>query len=183
MMAVRRFFSIRYVYNHGFMLSRGCAAAAAQQLDPAVADQLRLFRLLNLCRLRRTRVSRHVVSLGYRGCRSGRCRGSSTLIVQSVISNGSADIVGWTHHLVAPPATRYQRHFAWEIPGINAIRRHVSQLVETLRERTLIKIERTAGKRSFRVGAPSNRSDETAAEVAICILSGHMEAPHTLPSL
>jgi hypothetical protein len=39
------------------------------------------------------------------------------------------------------------------------------------------------GKRSFRVSAPNNRSDETAAEVAVCRLSGYMEAPHTPPSL
>jgi hypothetical protein len=52
-------------------------------------------------------------------------------------------------------------------------RRHASQLVETLRERTLIKIECTVGKRSFRFGAPNNRSDKMVAEVAACRLSGH----------
>jgi hypothetical protein len=158
-------FATRYVYNHGLLLSRGHAAAVAQQLDPDVADR------------------RHVVSLGFRGYRSGRRRGHSTPIVQSVIDNESADIVGWTHHLVAPPAARYQRHFAREVPVIIGNRRHTSQLVETLRERTLIEIERTAGKRSFRVGAPNNLSDEAAAGVAACRLSGHMEAPHTTPSL
>jgi hypothetical protein len=128
-----------------------------------------------LCRLCWTR-DRLVVSLGYRGCCSGRRRGRSTPIVQSVIGIGPADIVGWTHHLVALPAARYQRHFAGKIPVIIGNHRHASQLVETLRERTLIKIECTAGKRSFRVGAPNNPSDETAAEV-VCRLSGHMEAP------
>jgi hypothetical protein len=160
---------------------RGHAATAVQQLDPDVADQLRSFGLLALCRLRRTRDRRHVVSLGCRGCRSGRRRGRSTPIVQSVIDNGSADIVGWMHHLVAPPAARHQRHFAGEIPVIIGNHRHVGQLVETLRERTLIRIKRTVGKRSLKVGAQDNRSDETAAEVAICRLSGHVEALHTPP--
>jgi hypothetical protein len=175
-------FSKPYVYNHGFLLSRGHPAAAAYQIDPDVADQLRSFGLVALCRLRRTR-DRHVVSLGYRGCHSRRRRGRSTPIVQSVIGSGSTDIVGWMHHLVAPPAARYQRHFAGEIPMIIGNRRHASQLVETLCERTLIKIERTAGKRSFRVGTPNNRSDAKAAEVAVCRQSGHMEASHTPPSL
>ena len=177
------YFSKRCVYNRGFLLSRGHAAAAAQQLDPDVADQLRSFGLLALCRLRRTRFRRHVVSLGYRGCRSGRRRGHSTSIVQSAVDNGQADIVGWMHQLVAPPAARHQRFFAGEIPVIIGNRRHASQLVETQRERTLVKIERTVVKRSFRFGAPNNRSDETAAEVVVCRPSGHMEAPHTPPSL
>jgi hypothetical protein len=87
------------------------------------------------------------------------------------------------HHLVAPPAARHQRHFAGKIPVIIGNRQHASQLVETLRERTLIKIERTAGKQSFKVGSTNNQSDETAADVAVCRRSGHMEAPHTSPSL
>jgi hypothetical protein len=133
-------FSKRCVYNRGFLLSRGHAAAAAQQLDPDVADQLRSFGLLALCRLRRTRDRRHVVSLGYRGCRSRRRRGRSMPIVQPVIDNGQADIVGWMHHLVAPQAARHQRHFAGEIPVIIGNRRLASQLVETLPEHTIMKI-------------------------------------------
>jgi hypothetical protein len=74
-------FSERYVYNRGFLLSRGHAAAAAQQLNPDVADQLRSFGPLALCRLHRTHDRRHVISLGYRGCRSDHRRGRSTPIV------------------------------------------------------------------------------------------------------
>jgi hypothetical protein len=85
-------FSKRCLYNRGFLLPRCHAAAAVQQLDLNVADQLRSFGILALiCRLRRTRDRRHVVSLGYRGCRSGRRHGRSTPIVQSVIDNGQAD--------------------------------------------------------------------------------------------
>ena len=133
----------RHVYKREFLLSRGFTA---QQLDLDVANQLRSFGLLTLCRLRRMRDRRHVVSLGYRGCRSGRRRRHSTPLVRSV-GNGSTDIFGWTHRLVALPAERYQRHLAGEIPVIIGNRRHTRQLVETLRERTLRKIDRAVGKR------------------------------------
>jgi hypothetical protein len=61
--------------------------------------------------------------------------------------------------------------------------RHARQLVETLRERTLIKIDRAVGKRLFRVGAPNDRSDEVAADIAVGRLTGNMEAPLMPPSL
>ena len=152
----------RHVYKREFLLSRGFTA---QQLDLDVANQLRSFGLLTLCRLRRMRERRHVVSLGYRGCRSGWRRRHSTPLVRSV-GNGSTDIFGSTHRLVVPPAERHQRHLAGEIPVIIGNRRHTRQLVETLRERTLRKIDRAVDKRSFRVGAPNDKSDETVAEVA-----------------
>jgi hypothetical protein len=81
-------FSKRYVYNRGFLLSRGCAATAAQQLDPYIADQPLSLWLLALCRLRRTRDRCHVVSIGYSGCCSGRRHGRSTPLVRSIIGNG-----------------------------------------------------------------------------------------------
>jgi hypothetical protein len=52
-----------------------------------------------------------------------------------------------------------------EIPVIIGNRLNTSQLVETLSERTLIKIERTAGKRSFTVGAPNN--DQTGRRLKL----------------
>jgi hypothetical protein len=62
-------------------------------------------------------------------------------------------------------------------------RRHGHQLVETLLKRILIIINCAVGKCSFRVGAQNDRSDEMVAEVAVCRISGHMEALHTPPSL
>jgi hypothetical protein len=43
----------------------------------------------------------------------------------------------------------------------------------------LFKIDRAVGKRLFGVNALNEQSDETAAEVAVGRLSGHIEAPHT----